>query len=124
MPEKPPSLATHVTRSVARKSKLLLRPLPPPHTHTLSLAFPLQAENILQLELDMPTRTTHDYEGAGMAPLVQAVLDAALNEEGEDLTIDATYGWLAALACAHTPHVLMVWSTPLRLYQPTNTRFI
>lgn len=38
----------------------------------------------------MPTRTTRDYEGAGMAPLVQAVLDAALNEEGEDITIDAT----------------------------------
>lgn len=37
MPEKPPSLATHVTRSVARKSKLLLRPLPPPHTHSPSL---------------------------------------------------------------------------------------
>ena len=37
----------------------------------------------------MPIRTTHDYEGPGMAPLVQAVLDAALQEE-EEITIDAT----------------------------------
>jgi kinesin family protein 3/17 len=47
-----------------------------------------KAENILQLELDMPMSTTRDYEGGGMAPIVQAVLDAALNEE-KDITIDA-----------------------------------
>ena len=36
----------------------------------------------------MPMSTTRDYEGGGMAPIVQAVLDAALNEE-KDITIDA-----------------------------------
>ena len=54
----------------------------------------------------MPTRTTHDYEGAGMAPLVQAVLDAALNEEGEDITIDATC--VRGSTCTHTTHTTLI----------------
>lgn len=37
-----------------------------------------QGENILSLELDMPNRTTRDYEGPSVAPRVQAAIDAAL----------------------------------------------
>lgn len=40
------------------------------------------------IELDMPNRTTRDYEGPAVAPKVQAALDAALQEEDE-LTLDA-----------------------------------
>ncbi|RDD42004.1 Kinesin-II 95 kDa subunit [Trichoplax sp. H2] len=47
-----------------------------------------RAENIVSIELDMPARTTRDYEGPTVAPRVQAALDAALQDE-EDLTIDA-----------------------------------
>jgi len=46
-----------------------------------------QGENILQVELDMPNRTTRDYEGPSVAPKIQAVLDAALEDEG-DIDID------------------------------------
>lgn len=47
-----------------------------------------KAENIIMIELDMPNRTTRDYEGPAVAPKVQAALDAALQDE-EDLTLDA-----------------------------------
>ncbi|XP_046857510.1 kinesin-II 95 kDa subunit-like [Xenia sp. Carnegie-2017] len=47
-----------------------------------------KAENIIQIELDMPNRTTKDYEGPAVAPRVQAALDAALQDE-EDITLDA-----------------------------------
>lgn len=46
-------------------------------------------ENIIQLELDMPTRTTRDYEGPTVAPRIQAALDAALQDE-DDLILDAS----------------------------------
>ena len=49
---------------------------------------PSEAENIIMIELDMPNRTTRDYEGPAVAPKVQAALDAALQDE-EDLTLDA-----------------------------------
>ncbi|XP_039271184.2 kinesin-like protein KIF3B [Styela clava] len=48
-----------------------------------------RAENILLVELDMPPRTTRDYEGPLVAPKVQAALDAALQEESE-LHLDAS----------------------------------
>lgn len=48
-----------------------------------------RAENILLLELDMPSRTTRDYEGPAVAPKVQAALDAALQDE-EDIQVDAS----------------------------------
>eukprot|EP00054_Salpingoeca_dolichothecata_P024883 m.171183 g.171183 ORF g.171183 m.171183 type:complete len:769 (-) comp25172_c0_seq2:254-2560(-) len=48
-----------------------------------------KADNILQLELDMPERTTHDYAGPVLAPRVQAALDDALKDE-EDLTMEET----------------------------------
>lgn len=56
------------------------------YIHLLSLSF--KAENIIMIELDMPNRTTRDYEGPAVAPKVQAALDAALQDE-EDLTLDA-----------------------------------
>ena len=46
-------------------------------------------ENIIQIELDMPNRTTRDYEGPTVAPRIQAALDAALQDE-DDLTLDAS----------------------------------
>lgn len=46
-------------------------------------------ENIIQIELDMPNRTTRDYEGPAVAPRIQAALDAALQDE-DDLTLDAS----------------------------------
>ncbi|XP_069740058.1 kinesin-like protein KIF3B isoform X1 [Narcine bancroftii] len=49
----------------------------------------VQAENILLLELDMPSRTTRDYEGPAIAPKVQAALEAALQDE-DDLQVDAS----------------------------------
>ncbi|XP_070565590.1 kinesin-II 95 kDa subunit-like [Ptychodera flava] len=47
-----------------------------------------KGENILIVELDMPNRTTRDYEGPAVAPRVQAALDAALQDEDDiDLEI-------------------------------------
>lgn len=40
------------------------------------------------VELDMPNRTTRDYEGPAVAPKIQAALDAALMDE-EDIDLDA-----------------------------------
>lgn len=48
-----------------------------------------QAENIVLLELDMPSRTTRDYEGPAIAPKVQAALEAALQDEDE-IQVDAS----------------------------------
>ncbi|KAK2157882.1 hypothetical protein LSH36_183g02022 [Paralvinella palmiformis] len=48
-----------------------------------------KGENILQVELDMPNRTTRDYEGPTVAPKIQAALDAALQDE-EDIDIDGS----------------------------------
>ncbi|XP_064477391.1 kinesin-like protein KIF3B [Ornithodoros turicata] len=48
-----------------------------------------KGENILQVELDMPTRTTRDYNAPSVAPHLRAALDDALKEE-EDLDIDAS----------------------------------
>jgi hypothetical protein len=47
----------------------------------------------LSLELDMPIRTTMDYEGPRVSPKIQAVLDAALNSvdpKEADIDIDAS----------------------------------
>lgn len=56
---------------------------------SLVMAVLLQAENIVLLELDMPSRTTRDYEGPAIAPKVQAALDAALQDEDE-IQVDAS----------------------------------
>lgn len=46
-------------------------------------------ENILNLDLDMPARTTLDYQGPVIAPTIQAVLEEALRDEG-DIDVDAS----------------------------------
>lgn len=56
---------------------------------TLILLLLSQAENIVLLELDMPSRTTRDYEGPAIAPKVQAALEAALQDEDE-IQVDAS----------------------------------
>lgn len=48
-----------------------------------------KGENIMIVELDLPSRTTRDYESPAVAPRVQAALDAALKGE-DDLDIDAS----------------------------------
>ncbi|KAH9500474.1 Kinesin-like protein kif3b [Bulinus truncatus] len=48
-----------------------------------------KAENIIAIELDMPNRTTRDYEGPTVAPRVQAALDAALQDE-DDIEINGS----------------------------------
>ncbi|XP_016097347.1 kinesin-like protein KIF3B [Sinocyclocheilus grahami] len=48
-----------------------------------------KAENILLLELDLPTRTTKDYEGPVIAPKVAAALEDALRDEDE-IQVDAS----------------------------------
>lgn len=47
------------------------------------------ADNILNLELDMPARTTLDYQKPVIAPTMQAVLEKALCDEG-DIDVDAS----------------------------------
>ncbi|CAI8008476.1 Kinesin-like protein KIF3B [Geodia barretti] len=46
------------------------------------------AENILRVELDMPNRTTRDYECPSVAPSLRAALSRAMAEE-EGMTVDA-----------------------------------
>ncbi|KAJ8687373.1 hypothetical protein QAD02_023167 [Eretmocerus hayati] len=46
-------------------------------------------ENIISLELDMPVRTTLDYQKPVIAPTIQAVLEKALCDEG-DIDVDAS----------------------------------
>ncbi|MBN3275945.1 KIF3B protein, partial [Polyodon spathula] len=48
-----------------------------------------RAENILLLELDMPSRTTREYEEPAIAPKVAAALEAALQDEDE-IQVDAS----------------------------------
>ncbi|XP_076338911.1 LOW QUALITY PROTEIN: kinesin-like protein KIF3B [Tachypleus tridentatus] len=48
-----------------------------------------KGENILQVELDMPSRTTREYDAPSVAPRVRAAVDAALRVE-EDVDIDAS----------------------------------
>jgi len=57
-----------------------------------------QGENILQVELDMPNRTTRDYEGPSVAPKIQAVLDAALEDEGDIDIDDRSVDWVNIFA--------------------------
>ena len=46
-----------------------------------------KGENILFLELDMPNRTTRDYESPTLAPHLQAALDTAIKDE-DDIEVD------------------------------------
>ena len=58
------------------------------HTHTHTHSLLLKAENILRVELDMPNRTTRDYECPSVAPSLRAALSRAMAEE-EEMTVDA-----------------------------------
>ncbi|VDI00122.1 kinesin family member 3B, partial [Mytilus galloprovincialis] len=46
-----------------------------------------KGENIMMVELDMPNRTTRDYDLPQVAPRIQAALDAALQDE-DDIDIE------------------------------------
>ncbi|XP_030218654.1 kinesin-like protein KIF3B [Gadus morhua] len=48
-----------------------------------------KAENLLKLEMDLPERTTRDYEEPAIAPNVAAALEAALRDEDE-IQVDAS----------------------------------
>jgi kinesin family protein 3/17 len=58
----------------------------------LSGGFRFAGENILCVELDLPNRTTRDYEGPSIAPRIQAVLDAAMEDEGDIEIDDSQFG--------------------------------
>lgn len=62
-----------------------MEPLRPPSAKS---SLKSKGEHILQVELDMPVRTTRDYNAPAMSPHLKAVLDDALKEE-DDLDIDA-----------------------------------
>lgn len=49
----------------------------------------LQAENILMLDMDLPARTTKDYQEPVIAPKVAAALEDALRDEDE-IQVDAS----------------------------------
>ena len=51
--------------------------------------FRYKSENILCLDLDLPSRTTMDYEGPSVEPRVQAAIASAMVEEQEELTVQA-----------------------------------
>lgn len=73
----------------------------------------MKGENILQVDLDMPNRTTRDYEGPSVAPRIQAVLDQALEDEG-DIDIDDRYVvdlFPSALMCNDCILACSIWIT-------------
>lgn len=53
----------------------------------IKILIQFKGENILFLELDMPNRTTRDYESPTLAPHLQAALDTALKDE-DDIEVD------------------------------------
>ena len=57
------------------------------YTQFLSV-FSLKAENVLRVELDMPARTTRDYECPSVAPSLKAALSKVM-EEDEEIAVDA-----------------------------------
>ncbi|KAM9296489.1 kinesin-like protein KIF3B [Gastrophryne carolinensis] len=77
---KRPLSAVGYKRPLSRHARMAMMTRPDPR---------YRAENILLLELDMPSRTTRDYEGPAVAPKVQAALEAALQDE-EDIQVDAS----------------------------------
>ncbi|XP_075032621.1 kinesin-like protein KIF3B [Mixophyes fleayi] len=80
---KRPVSAIGYKRPLSQHAKLSMMVRPDPR---------YRAENIVLLELDMPSRTTREYEGPAVAPKVQAALEAALQDE-DDIQVDAsTFG--------------------------------
>ncbi len=47
-----------------------------------------QGENIISLQLDFPSRTTRDYEGPIVSPIIQAAIENAMKGE-EHIELDA-----------------------------------
>lgn len=56
-----------------------------------SLKLFFQGENIILLQLDLPTRTTRDYEGPMVSPMIQAAIDNAMKDE-ENIELNAKFG--------------------------------
>ncbi|KAM5135379.1 kinesin-like protein KIF3B [Mantella aurantiaca] len=77
---KRPVSAIAYKRPLSRHARMAMMVRPDPR---------YRAENIVLLELDMPSRTTRDYEGPAVAPKVQAALEAALQDE-DDIQVDAS----------------------------------
>lgn len=48
-----------------------------------------QAENIMMLDMDLPARTTKEYQEPVIAPKVAAALEDALRDE-DDIQVDAS----------------------------------
>lgn len=53
------------------------------------VSFLPQAENIMMLDMDMPARTTKEYQEPVIAPKVAAALEDALRDEDE-IQVDAS----------------------------------
>ena len=69
------------------------------------LRIPFQGENIILLELDSPTRTTRDYEGPMVSPMIQAAIENAMKEE-DHLELDARYARKKQTRTTHLTVVL------------------
>uniref|UniRef100_A0A0A9Y1C5 Kinesin-like protein n=2 Tax=Lygus hesperus TaxID=30085 RepID=A0A0A9Y1C5_LYGHE len=55
----------------------------------IGLNYRYKGENILELDLEYPSRSTKDYQGPAVAPSVLSALEAALKGE-EDIDVDAS----------------------------------
>lgn len=69
-----------------------------------------KGENIMMVELDMPNRTTRDYDLPQVAPRIQAALDAALQDE-EDIDIEGG-----------TPNVFSMKAKPKKNVRPKSSK--
>lgn len=82
-----------------------------------------RAENILMLELDLPTRTTKEYEEPMIAPKVAAALEDALREE-DDLQVDASalgHGGFNKKPKTSRPKTGKKVSTPTSAHSPSSS---
>jgi hypothetical protein len=50
-----------------------------------------KVNNILTLDLEMPNRTTMDYEGPSVEPTIQAALESAMNGDQEEVQLEVEY---------------------------------
>ena len=74
----------YLVRATPPVQYTILPSLPP----SLPVCVWWKADNILRVELDMPNRTTRDYECPAVAPSLRAALSQAMAEE-EEMTVDA-----------------------------------
>ncbi|MCJ8741735.1 hypothetical protein PDJAM_G00074060 [Pangasius djambal] len=82
-----------------------------------------RAENILMLELDLPTRTTKEYEEPMIAPKVAAALEDALREE-DDIQVDASalgHGGFNKKPKTSRPKTGKKVSTPTSAHSPSSS---